>query len=175
MSPRLPICRARPYFESLHVPAFEIIAPIIYVATHKWANCGFAQRTFAFHIAALPLRILGEAAQIPRPRDVFVKDLVSDWLSAATALPLAIAFTARDAVSRTMRIAFAMVVAAVLPVPLSLFITASVAYLGSNFEKPFPVSFDSRLGRTLGRTWHATRQMTGDSTGNCEVGKIPPE
>lgn len=163
------------FFDSLHVPVFGIIALSLYVATGIWVNWGPAQRAVVVCIAAFTLSILSEAAQIPGPRDASVKDLVSDWLGAAAALLLALAFTARDAVSRTRQIAFAVIGAAVLLVALSSFITVSVAYLERNFQKPLLVSFDSRFGRTFRRTQHATLQVAGDSTGTRKIGQITLE
>ncbi len=159
-------------FNSMHVPVFGIVALSLYVATGIWANWGLAQRAIGVCIAALALSILSETAQIPGPRDASVKDLISDWLGAAAALLFSLAFSARDAVSRTTRIAFAVVGAAVLLAALSSFITVSVAYLERNFQKPLLVSFDARFGRTFRRTQHATLHVTRDSTSARKVGQI---
>lgn len=160
------------FFESLHVPVFGIIALSLYIATGTWADWGFAKRAAVACSVAFALGIASEAAQIPGPRDASAKDLICDWLGAAAALLLALAFGARDAISSAARMTLAVIAAAALLVALSSFIAVSVAYLERNVQQPVLVSFDARFGRTFRRTHNASLQLSRDAAGSRKVGHI---
>lgn len=163
------------FYNSMHVPAFALIALGLFVAFRFFSKLRVGRRVAIAMALSLLLGVLSEAAQIPGPRDASIEDLIADWLGSISALLLLLAVAKGDLANRRIRATCAITGIILMFLALTPLILVSAAYVERNRSLPMIFSFDVRFSKTFLRLQNSTIVVTSDPTVEREIGKVTLE